>query len=490
MIKTKRVRLNPLGLQRANEARARRGLSGLKLDEIELAPVGAETSTEANATTSTDVPGALPDYVDNSTLPYFPPIRSQGSLNSCGQFAGVYYALTHMHAMAHNLNAKTGGDALRFSPKWTYNMLNGGGNNGTWHYDAYAIAQKHGLATWAEFPYDSNYRAWCLSPTVWRNALYARAATTGKILDVDTEAGLTRVKELLNNGYVLNFATYINSWGWSTLQNDPSTAADDAFVGKRTVVKVAGTSGGHAMTIVGYNDDLWVDLNADGLVNANEKGALRIANSWGTTWGEAGYCWVAYNALRTRNTSKTSEGLFWYDEATWVTVRTSYEPKLIAEFDLSHLKRNQLVMNLGVSALTSTTPSSTWATARVLSSAGGAYAFDGTTVVRAGTFCLDLTDLVPATGGARRYYLGMRDNTTGDTAVLNSFKLVDMVKGNEITCAQVPQMACCRCASTRVPQPQPMAPSCLMTGISGTAQAALEWFATTNIPAPEFSPPH
>ena len=68
--------------------------------------------------------------MDNSTLRYFPPIRSQGSLGSCGQFSSVYYTLTHMTALARNWDAKSGGDSYRFSPKWTYNMLNGGENVG------------------------------------------------------------------------------------------------------------------------------------------------------------------------------------------------------------------------------------------------------------------------------------------------------------------------------------------------------------------------
>src|SRR5204863_4321126 len=134
------------------------------------------------------------------------------------------------------------------------------------------------------------------------------------------------------NGYVLNFATYINSWQWNTIGNDPAITSDDAFAGKACAYMVNGSSGGHAMTIVGFNDDIWVDLNGDGLVTANEKGALRIANSWGTGWGEAGFCWVSYQALRTPNPAYASEGLFWYNEATWITARSTYQPKAIAQF--------------------------------------------------------------------------------------------------------------------------------------------------------------
>jgi C1A family cysteine protease/PKD repeat protein len=439
MQKAGHVRLNPLGLERVNAARAAHGQQALSATDVDLAVVGAEAQT--SGTTSALAPGALPVYVDNSTLQYFPPIRSQGSLGSCAQFSAVYYTLTHMTALARNWNAKTGGDTLRFSPKWTYNMLNGGENVGSWHYDAYAIAQKHGLATWAEFPYDSNYRAWCLNPATWRNALYVRANQSGKVIDVDTDAGLTNLKQFLVNGYVLNYATYINSWQWRAIGNDPATTADDAFAGKQCVYMVNGTSGGHAMTIVGYNDDIWVDLNGDGLVTADEKGALRIANSWGTSWGEAGFCWMSYQALRTRNPASSSEGIFWYDEAAWVTARASYQPQLIAEFTLNHLTRNQLSMSLGTSDTTAVTPTTTWSPNRILASAGGPWSFDGLTTAIDGTFCLDFTDLIPVTSTTKRYYLRMYDSAVGNVAALNAFKLVDLAHSFEMPCGNVPQYA-------------------------------------------------
>jgi C1A family cysteine protease len=43
--------------------------------------------------------------------------------------------------------------------------------------------------------------------------------------------------------------------------------------------------GGHAVVAVGYSDSKKI---------ANEKGALLIRNSWGATWGEAGYGWLPY----------------------------------------------------------------------------------------------------------------------------------------------------------------------------------------------------
>lgn len=45
--------------------------------------------------------------------------------------------------------------------------------------------------------------------------------------------------------------------------------------------------GGHAMVVIAYDD--WYD-NYDG-----SKGAFKILNSWGKSWGSDGYCWLPYS---------------------------------------------------------------------------------------------------------------------------------------------------------------------------------------------------
>lgn len=440
-----RIPITPIGLERVNNHRAIHGRSPIQtlFFDTDSSPrdlTGAAKSTDTTATGATTgaITGSLPSGIDNSTLKFFPPIRSQGSLNSCAQFSAVYYTLTHMTAMARNWDAKSGGDTYRLSPKWTYNMVNGGANNGSWHYDAYAIAQKHGIATWAEFPYDADYRAWCLTPTTWWNAIRLRADQAGKVTGLNGSTGLNQLKQLLVNGYVLNFATFINSWVWGTVANDPATPADDALAGKPCVKLVSGTSGGHSMTIVGYNDDLWVDHNTNGVVDAGEKGALRIANSWGTGWNEGGFCWVSYKALVTRNPSRTAEGLAWYDEATWVTARASYTPRLVAQFTISHAKRSQFAATLGLSAAELPTPTTVWSPYRVLAGSGGAFAFNGTTTPISGTFYLDFTDLAPMTAGPKRFHLGLRDSLSGDPLTFDSYNLIDNIRGKTITASTSP----------------------------------------------------
>lgn len=388
-----------------------------------------QTAPQGSPSTSTLT---LPGAVDNSTLPFFPPIRNQGSLNSCSQFATVYYTLTHMTAMSRGWDAKNGGDAYRFSPKWTYNMLNGGANAGTWHYDAFAIAQNHGLATWEAFPYDADYRGWCLDPATWLNALSMRADQFGQVSALNTTDGLNQLKQLLVNGYVLNVALYIGSSQWLPIANDPATTNDDAFVGQTCMKLVNGMSGAHCMTLVGYNDDIWVDLNGDGLVTADEKGALRVANSWGPSWNGDGFCWISYAALCARNPALPSEGAFWFDEAAWVTVRPAYTPQVVAQFTVNHACRNQMQLSLGLADAADATPAQLWMPNNVLSYAGGPWSFDGTAQPTNGTFCLDLTDLAATTSGVVRLFLGVADDAAGSPATLIDWRLLDVAHNRQI----------------------------------------------------------
>jgi hypothetical protein len=124
--------------------------------------------------------------------------------------------------------------------------------------------------------------------------------------------------------------------------------------------------------------------------------------------------------------------VFWYDEATWVTARATYQPQLIAEFTLNHLTRNQLAMGLGISDTTASSPTTQWSPSRILWYAGGAWAFDGLSTAIDGTFCLDFTDLLPNPATAKRYYLRMTDSAAGNAATLKSFKLVDFAHSQEI----------------------------------------------------------
>ncbi len=428
-----RVHLNRIGQQRVRAHRRAGGLAVEALaapeeaaravgEELDLAPLAAETAPARIE--STAVTYTLPDAVDNSTLACFPPIGDQGSLGSCASFSTTYYMLTHMTGLVRDWDASSGGDAYRFSTKWTYNLINGGSDSGSSRQAAIALFADHGAATLAELAYDNDYRSWVRDAALWRTAMGRRIAAYGEVDDLDTDAGLLVLKQLLNNGYICTFGA-----------SDPSEDWQVRNMGGTKVVYVADDRGsGHAMTIVGYDDTLWCDINGDGDEDPYERGALKIANSWGPSdsWGmNDGFYWVAYDALR--DTSRVeANGTTWpiperrtlFNEADWIVPRVAYTPELVATFTLRHANRGKMALRLGIGDSDATTAATSWRPA-ALRFDGGAYAFDGSTSTCDGAFALDFTDLLPQTAGTHRFFLAMESYTqTGDQRIL-AYALTD-----------------------------------------------------------------
>jgi hypothetical protein len=151
----------------------------------------------------------LPSAVDNTELPFFPGIGNQGSLGSCEEFSKVYYSLTHVTGLLRNWSSVE----KIFSPAWLYNhTIEGGGASQSGHGGFYNFLTYHGCATMDEFFYDGiEYEKWCTDANIWRNALSMRVASFGKIAYVspDNENAFNNLKQMLDNGYILNFKTLI-----------------------------------------------------------------------------------------------------------------------------------------------------------------------------------------------------------------------------------------------------------------------------------------
>jgi hypothetical protein len=457
MVIGRSVKLNALGLQRINAAAAKAGRATLSTAGMPIVPFGSEVegltgeqeeaaalvapapTGKVGATAATDpiVPLALPDSVDNSLLDAFPPIGNQGGLNSCVPFSVTYYTLTHMVSLANGINAKTGGTAAALSPKFVYNLFNGGQDGGGSVFTAMQVIMNHGAPHWANWPYDSNVTAWPLSASLWREAISSRARSMGWIADVNTPAGLENLKTMLVNGYVLNFETWIYDWEQKTISDDPATAADDAFVGQFICRQVTSTAGPHAVTVVGYNDNLWLDINGNGFVDTGEKGALKIANSWGTGYWNSGFYWVAYDAIQVPTKVQG-----WTQSATrlpvlrnwpyWLTVPPGYTPSHLAEIKVSHRYRNQLKLVLGISGLDTTSPRKGWYPNLYYN--GGSYAFDGGSTEKDCDFVLDFSDIVKSPA-SNRWYLTFGDSSSGSPGTLKSYSLLATSPSNRVTYA-------------------------------------------------------
>jgi PA14 domain/Bacterial Ig domain/Papain family cysteine protease/Fibronectin type III domain len=453
MIKVTRVKPNRLALQRvaAEQGNLRAIVAGNTIvplaaeegSEI-IGYKGAVDPTPAGSFSLASGSMAYPKKVDNSAEAWFPVVGNQNPLGSCASFSTTYYAMTSQVARLRGWNVKSDNNPAHiFSPRFIYNLINNGVDTGSYHVTAYQQMMATGSATYADFPYDAvDYKSWPTTPAIWRNAIDYRMAEIGTVYSLDTEAGLANIKQMLADGYIFNFAAAIGAWQYTNFSNDLTTTADDELFAagvseprSRVVPYCVQGPVTHAMTIVGYNDELWCDLNANGVVDVGEKGALRIVNSWGAGWGDGGFIWVSYDALKT--VSAVANGYagprqeaMTDHRAIWISARTSYKPTLVAEITTTHGLRNQMTLTVGRGPTTSTTPLSTFGF-EGLQNAGGSWSFNGTTTPVEATFVIDCTDLYK-TGSGNRWFANLRDNSATVAGILSKVRFVDSGNGTTL----------------------------------------------------------
>ncbi len=450
----------PTGLKPMTEQELQQffGQYGKPVGEVTLNDLGYERMSQGkrgmlieSATLTAEM--ALPVKVDNSKLKYFPPIRTQGELASCVGFSIAYYHLSYYFAKKYDWDQKSGGDDIKFSPKWIYNFINGGENQYTSWHDAYRILEKYGCATLEDFPYDTfatpetSFREWCDNPAAWRKALDYRVENRVAYLhysEQTTNEFRRKMKELLVNGEILIIQGYGSSWRYMPIGDNPNSTHDNTEEGKMAVYYSDGSQGSHSMNVVGYNDDIWVDINQNGTLDPDELGAFRIANSYGVTFKDEGFTWVAYDAIKQSSLIPGAPNPEFRTPAivqsTWyIRPREDIETRLLAEVTLNHAVRNEIGLRIDVSGLDNTDEFNT----RIFME-NGPYSFDGTETARPYTFIFDLSDYICRNmidnSHVESWNLRLQDMGVGHDVTIESFKLIDVQGGSEeYVAANLPQ---------------------------------------------------
>lgn len=456
---TEKVNLNSIALERIKDLNSEEILENISPPKIgeEIIDDG-DPSIISQEETSNNI--VLPSSIDNSQTKYFPNIGNQGGLSSCASFATAYYTMTYMTALANDWSVKDeNGNNINskiFSPKWSYNFVNDGQDIGAFAYQNYNVFKTHGCATLADFPYigsgrdPKNYREWAKDEEIWRQASkyqvtdilrvsFNKSNKPNAFITSNKDKDLDDAKRLLLNGYILNFYTWFSNANTKEVSDDPSTTADDSYVNQKAIYQV-NNQGAHEMTIVGYNDDIWVDINNNGIVDNGEKGAFKIANSHGANYANNGFVWMAYDALNEKSTvlnftnSTSRNGAFLNNEAEYVTVLKEEDPPVLAQFTMQHDSRKQLEVSLvyekdGERKATSYSP--------LLSYSGGDFPLDGVNKGSEITFAIDLSHLEEkfniSLSDADKVYLQVKDNLKdGKSAIIKSLNLVD-VDGNKLS---------------------------------------------------------
>lgn len=205
--------------------------------------------------------GGIPRRVDLSDR--MPTPGHQGPIGSCGAWATAYA----LRSYQENVERGWGADSEEevFSPSFLYNLFSDGEDRGSHFPGLFALLEKQGCATLATMPYTTDLSVEP-GPRAIEEARSFRIASYERLDPESTDA----VKSVLADGQPVVYG--------ATLYRD--FVSYDGGVYRRRSPEVYGA---HGMTLVGYDDG---------------RGAFKLINSWGTSWGEGGYAWVDYDTFR------------------------------------------------------------------------------------------------------------------------------------------------------------------------------------------------
>ncbi|MEM9849078.1 MAG: C1 family peptidase, partial [Bacteroidota bacterium] len=211
-----------------------------------------------------------------SLLQYAPRRLNQGRQGSCVGWASAYAARTILHARQTG-NAP---DRSSFSPSFVYNQIAFEGCQGTYLHYAMETMKNQGALPFSEFEYNEGSCRLQPSSSEKREASqfrikgYERLSQGANNYKVDINA----IRQYIAAGSPVVIGMMVGQSFTQGMRNR------QVWQPTRSDVNGINRLGGHAMCVIGYNDDA-----------LNGEGAFQIMNSWGDDWGDEGIAWVGYD---------------------------------------------------------------------------------------------------------------------------------------------------------------------------------------------------
>ena len=190
---------------------------------------------------------------------------NQGNEGSCVPFAIAYAARSIEQFYKTNATSYSS-DQNIFSPEYVYNQTKFGDcGSGTSITSVLDLIQNQGVSTWESMPY-SDINGCSLQPDASQIAEASTYKISSYVKIENTDEVAIKTMIALKHPVITTIV------------------ADNSFVnaGPGFIWKSNSGSGvlPHTIVICGYDD---------------EKHAYKIMNSWGTSWGDAGFAWIDYD---------------------------------------------------------------------------------------------------------------------------------------------------------------------------------------------------
>ena len=210
-----------------------------------------------------------------ASVEQFAKIMDQGSLGSCVWNAiGQAVWIAHRRAGIEKPKLLSRLFGYYFSRAYHHQTAE---DSGTFIRYGFAVLNKFGFCPEELWPYSDIHTRFTKMPG-WQaiqGAYDQRSPTVYRRIYEDGDGRLLAIKQAIASGYAVVFGT------------DVSVAFTENDLGAAPVLPPIGKplAGGHAMTVVGYEDNVF-----------------RIANSWGTDFGEGGFCNFSAEYMKWPNT--------------------------------------------------------------------------------------------------------------------------------------------------------------------------------------------
>jgi len=247
--------------------------------EVEILGDDGKKHTITEERTMTSGVSNLPSRVD---LSEYAPVPGNQAFNDCVAWATAYCSMTIQLAQARG-HKRPSHPSQIFSPRFVYPHINGGADRGSTLVGVGSVSDflvKYGCGSLVTTPYDRSEYGWANKP----NAKGYGEGANFPALDYRTCNDVLTLKKSLAQGIPVVIAVHAT----------PSFRNHTTNTIFRWDSQERGARDGHAMCIIGYDD---------------QHQAFLIQNSWGTDWGAKGLVWVSYDQFE--NISEGPEGLGW-----------------------------------------------------------------------------------------------------------------------------------------------------------------------------------